>query len=179
MAFIPIKVEDLQVGLFVKLECLKRDNPFSEKEFKITSPITLAVLKEIPHVRLFFDPGLSDPKQEIVGSLHGTTEQDTSGEQPITVADSNLAPSEFTPSLFPASQPSLAPEFLVDQSQSGTPELEEGQDVERHLDAHTSSTTESASISEPLPGDLGALEPAFFVLENLENVLDPAEIEKE
>ena len=63
MAFIPIKVEDLQVGLFVKLECLKRDNPFSEKEFKITSPITLAVLKEIPHVRLFFDPALSDPKQ--------------------------------------------------------------------------------------------------------------------
>ena len=156
MAFIPIKVEDLQVGLFVKLECLKRDNPFLEKEFKITSPITLAVLKEIPHVRLFFDPALSDPKQEIVESLHGTIEQDTSGDQPITVADSNLAPSEFTPSLFPASQPSLAPDFLVDQSQSSTLELEEGQDVETHLDAHTSLTTESGSISEPPPWGSGS-----------------------
>lgn len=181
MAFIPIKVEDLRVGHFVKLECLKGDNPFSEKEFKINSPITLAVLKEVPHVRLFFDPALSDLEPVIAESLHGTIEQDTSGDQPITVADSNLAPSEFTPSpfLYPAGQPSLASDFLVDQGQPSTLEREEGSDSETHLDAHTSSTTESASISEPSPGDLGALEPAFLVLENQENVLEPTESPRE
>ena len=177
MAFIPIRVEDLRVGLFVKLECLKRDNPFSEKEFKITSPITLAVLKEIPHVRLFFDPALSERDPSIVGSLPATLEQEISGDQPITVTDSNLPPSEFapSPSLFPAGQPSLVSDFLVDQSQPSPLEREEGQNSETHLATQTSSTTESASILEPLPGDLRTLEPAFLILENQENALEPVE----
>lgn len=177
MAFIPIRVEDLRVGLFVKLECLKRDNPFSEKEFKITSPITLSILKEVPHVRLFFDPALSERDPAIVGSLPATLEQEISGDQPITVADSNLPPSEFapSPSLFPAGQPSLVSDFLVDQSQPSPLEREEGQNSETHLATQTSSTTESASILEPLSGDLPTLEPAFLILENQENALEPVE----
>jgi len=104
VAFIPIKVADLRVGLFVTLEGSKEDNPFSEKEFKIQSSITLAVLKEMPHVRIFFDPALSDLEPEIVGSLHDTIEQDTSGDQPITVADSFCR--KFSPGLFRLPYPS-------------------------------------------------------------------------
>lgn len=177
MAYIPIKVEDLRIGLSVKFECLKKDNPFSEKEFKIKSPITLAVLKEIPHVRLFFDPGLSDPEPTIVERLSGTMEQDTGSHQPITVPDSILPSTDFSSSPpFPTSQPSPASNCLVNQSRPILLKWEESPDIETHLSSQELPNTESISTVEaPPPEELQALEPAFLVLDYQEHVLEPTE----
>jgi len=64
MAFIPIHVDELRVGLFIKLECSWWNHPFAKSKFKISSSKEIKIIKGIRKAKLYYDPDLSDPEEE-------------------------------------------------------------------------------------------------------------------
>ncbi len=64
MPFIPITVEGLRIGLYIRLECSWWNHPFAKNKFKIISLKEIKTLKGIRKVKLFYDPELSDPEEE-------------------------------------------------------------------------------------------------------------------
>ncbi len=65
MAYIPLKLCELRVGLFIKLECSWWNHPFAKSKFKITSANEIKTIKNISKVKVFYDPDLSDPGEKI------------------------------------------------------------------------------------------------------------------
>ena len=63
MPFIPITVEGLRIGLYIRLECSWWNHPFAKSKFKVTSQNEIKTIKGIPKVKLFYDPELSDPEE--------------------------------------------------------------------------------------------------------------------
>ncbi len=61
MAFEPLKIKDLRLGMYVKLKCSWFRHPFASKTFKVTSVKDLEAIKKIPQLHLYYDPDLSDP----------------------------------------------------------------------------------------------------------------------
>ncbi len=64
MPFEPLKIEDLRIGHYVKLECSWWKHPFAANMFKVTTGTELRRIKKISKLQLFFDPDLSDPSPE-------------------------------------------------------------------------------------------------------------------
>jgi len=60
MAFKPLKIEDLALGMYVKLDCSWWRHPFATNKFKVTSRKDLETIKSISKLKLFYDPDLSD-----------------------------------------------------------------------------------------------------------------------
>lgn len=60
MPFEPLKIEDLQIGHYVKLECSWWKHPFATNTFKVTTRDELRRIKKISNLKLFFDPDRSD-----------------------------------------------------------------------------------------------------------------------
>lgn len=88
MAFKPLKIEDLQVGMYVKLDCSWWRHPFATNKFKVTSQKDLETIKKISNLKLFFDPALSDtvpPSEE---------EEETQPDPPKTEIEQSTAPVE-------------------------------------------------------------------------------------
>ncbi|MDT7041402.1 HD-GYP domain-containing protein [Candidatus Nitronereus thalassa] len=63
MPFIPMPLNELRIGLYIKLECSWWNHPFAKSKFKITSAKEIKTLKAIPKVKIFYDPDLSDPEE--------------------------------------------------------------------------------------------------------------------
>lgn len=63
MAFIPMAVGGLRVGLYIRLECSWWNHPFAKNKFKIISQKEINILRGIKKVKLFYDPDLSDPEE--------------------------------------------------------------------------------------------------------------------
>jgi len=61
MAFEPLKIKDLRLGMYVELKCSWFRHPFASKTFKVTSVKDLEAIKKIPQLHLYYDPDLSDP----------------------------------------------------------------------------------------------------------------------
>ncbi len=61
MAFVPLEIEDLRLGMYVKLKCSWFKHPFASNTFKVTSTQDLQTIKTISSLTLYYDPGLSDP----------------------------------------------------------------------------------------------------------------------
>jgi len=61
MPFCPLDVEDLRVGLYVKLVGSWFKHPFSANSFKIQTPKDLAILRGLKNFRIQYDPDRSDP----------------------------------------------------------------------------------------------------------------------
>lgn len=84
MAFIPLKIGDLRIGLYIKLECSWWNHPFAKNQFKVTSKKEIATIKGMRKVTLFYDPELSDPEEvvtvetvaEIPESINGGPNQE-------------------------------------------------------------------------------------------------------
>ncbi|MDA0738920.1 MAG: DUF3391 domain-containing protein [Nitrospirae bacterium] len=84
MAFIPLKIGDLRIGLYIKLECSWWNHPFAKNKFKVTSKKEIATIKGMRKVTLFYDPELSDPEEvvtvetvaEIPESINGGPNQE-------------------------------------------------------------------------------------------------------
>ena len=64
MPFIPMPLNELRIGLYIKLECSWWNHPFAKSKFKITSAKEIKTLKAIPKVKIFYDPELSDPEED-------------------------------------------------------------------------------------------------------------------
>jgi HD-GYP domain-containing protein (c-di-GMP phosphodiesterase class II) len=62
MGFIPITLEKLQVGIFIKLDHIWTDHPFVKNTFKITSDDDIAVIKKHRLFKILYDPDQSDPE---------------------------------------------------------------------------------------------------------------------
>lgn len=64
MAFIPLKIGELRIGLFIKLECSWWNHPFAKSQFKVTSKKEISTIKGMRKVTLYYDPELSDLEEE-------------------------------------------------------------------------------------------------------------------
>jgi len=76
--FVPLKLEDLQVGLYIKLECSWWNHPFAKNKFKVSSQQEIATIRGIRKAQLFYDPDLSDPEatpENQVGQSSKATEK--------------------------------------------------------------------------------------------------------
>ena len=62
MGFIPITIEKLQVGIFIKLDHVWTDHPFVKNTFKITSDDDIAIIKKHRLFKILYDPDQSDPE---------------------------------------------------------------------------------------------------------------------
>ena len=62
MGFIPITLENLQVGLFIKLDHAWTEHPFVKNTFKITSDDDIALIKKHRLFKILYDPDQSDPE---------------------------------------------------------------------------------------------------------------------
>ncbi len=80
MPFVPLKLEDLQVGLYIKLECSWWNHPFAKNKFKVSSQQEIATIRGIRKAQLFYDPDLSDPeatpKNQVGQSSQATEKQE-------------------------------------------------------------------------------------------------------
>ncbi|MCA9471846.1 MAG: DUF3391 domain-containing protein [Nitrospirales bacterium] len=62
MALIPLaNLDDLRVGLYIKLECSWWKHPFTKNQFKILSPKEISTIRKIKKLNVLYDPELSDP----------------------------------------------------------------------------------------------------------------------
>lgn len=62
MGFIPITLEKLQVGIFIKLDHIWTDHPFVKNTFKISSDADIALIKKHRLFKVLYDPDQSDPE---------------------------------------------------------------------------------------------------------------------
>lgn len=69
MAFVPINLEVLRIGLYIKIEGSWFSHPFTSNSFKITTAQELSTLRELRHVTLLFDPARSDPEDSAQDDL--------------------------------------------------------------------------------------------------------------
>ncbi len=79
MGFIPMTVEELQIGMYIRLECSWWNHPFAKSKFKIRSTKEIETLRGIKKVKLFYDPGLSD--LNIAEDTHSQTNGSSSEEE--------------------------------------------------------------------------------------------------
>ena len=103
MPFVPLKIEDLRIGLFVKLECSWWSHPFATNTFKVTTSKEIFRIKKISNLQLFYDPELSDPAPELE-------------EEELTSSPTHTTTSP------PVPEPGIAP--FIDDTQN-TPEEDE------------------------------------------------------
>lgn len=54
-------LDDLRVGLYVKLNCSWWAHPFTTSRFKISSSKDIEAIRKIRKLKLYYDPALSDP----------------------------------------------------------------------------------------------------------------------
>lgn len=62
MAFEEITIEQLRLGMYVKLECSWWRHPFATNKFKVTNRKDLQTIRKISKLKLYYDPDLSDPE---------------------------------------------------------------------------------------------------------------------
>ena len=62
MALTPLtNLDELRIGLYVKLECSWWRHPFTKNQFKILSQKEISTIREIKKLNILYDPDLSDP----------------------------------------------------------------------------------------------------------------------
>jgi len=94
MGFIPISLEKLQVGIFIKLDHTWTEHPFIKNTFKITSDDDIALIKKHRLFKILYDPDQSDP--EAIHALE--TPSPPAPQEPTPVQeDSVLEASEEKP----------------------------------------------------------------------------------
>ena len=104
MAFKPLKIEDLDIGMFVKLDCSWWRHPFATNKFKVTSRKDLETIKKISKLKLFFDPTLSnklppsEEEEEIPSNPpESETEPDSPPEVPVETEGETAEVSKYSP----------------------------------------------------------------------------------
>ena len=58
--FVPITAGNVQIGMYIKLDCPWFKHPFPRSAFKVQSTTELALLRGLEHVSLYMDPSRSD-----------------------------------------------------------------------------------------------------------------------
>ena len=94
MGFIPITIENLQVGIFIKLDHVWTDHPFIKNTFKINSEDDIALIKKHRLFKILYDPDQSDP--EALHALKAPSPPATQEPSPVK-QDSLLEGSEEKP----------------------------------------------------------------------------------
>ncbi len=89
MAFVPLPLQDLRKGLYVKLECSWWKHPFATNKFKVTSQKEIQIIQGISKLQLFYDPELSDPAPPLEEPVLETTIPDQKEEPPLQSENSS------------------------------------------------------------------------------------------
>ncbi|RMH06904.1 MAG: HD-GYP domain-containing protein [Nitrospirae bacterium] len=91
MAFVPLNLKDLRLGLYIKLECSWWKHPFATNKFKVTSRRDLEIIKAIPKLKLYYDPELSDPLEETAVVDKPSSGVTKKGSEPYAPVDEDPA----------------------------------------------------------------------------------------
>jgi HD-GYP domain-containing protein (c-di-GMP phosphodiesterase class II) len=64
--FVPITAANVQIGMYVKLDCPWFKHPFPRSAFKVQTAAELALLRGLEHVALYMDPSRSDHRSVLM-----------------------------------------------------------------------------------------------------------------
>ncbi len=104
MAFEPLKIKDLRLGMYVKLKCSWFRHPFASKTFKVTSVKDLEAIKKIPQLHLYYDPDLSDPDSLPSSETLEEPAPILDSEKESPVLDSDASKEEISPPTAPPTE---------------------------------------------------------------------------
>ena len=62
--FLPIDAANVQIGMYVKLDCPWFKHPFPRNTFKVQTAAELTILRSLTHIALYVDPSRSDHHPE-------------------------------------------------------------------------------------------------------------------
>ncbi len=84
MAFQQINIEELRLGMYVKLGCSWWKHPFTNNQFKVMNKKDLSTIRNISKLTLNYDPDLSDPEvpDEIPIEAHDLWPQPSANPHP-------------------------------------------------------------------------------------------------
>ncbi len=90
MTFIPISVDALHVGLYIKLDHGWREHPFLRNSFKIRSQKDIAIIRKHELTKISYDPALSDPQalEGLASSLQSENRVDP--EKEVVLSEEEL-----------------------------------------------------------------------------------------
>ena len=54
--FLPIDAANVQIGMYVKLDCPWFKHPFPRNTFKVETAAELTILRSLTHIALYVDP---------------------------------------------------------------------------------------------------------------------------
>jgi HD-GYP domain-containing protein (c-di-GMP phosphodiesterase class II) len=143
MGFIPITIEKLQVGIFIKLDHVWTDHPFVKNTFKISSEDDIALIKKHRLFKILYDPDQSDPE-----ALHAL--------------EASLPPAGQEPS--PGPQDSLLEASEEEPLSSQDEPIEAGPSPHEVLARAKTAYVEGLQQSESIMNTLGAADPAGLAL---------------
>ena len=107
MAFQKINIEELRLGMYVKLDCGWWRHPFAHNQFKVTSEKDLSTIRNISKLTLYYDHDLSDPEApgeipiEDTPSSSTVSESSPTEEPPAFLETKESSLEEMEPSLQP------------------------------------------------------------------------------
>ena len=118
MAFQQINIEELRLGMYVKLGCSWWKHPFTNNQFKVTNKKDLSTIRNISNLTLNYDPDLSDPEVPDEISIEDTTSASTVSESAPT--EEPPAFLEIKESSLEEIEPSLQPTKTVHQERGNS-----------------------------------------------------------
>ena len=166
MAFIPLtNLNDLRIGLYVKLECSWWNHPFTKNTFKILSQKEIDTIRTIKKLKVLYDPNLSSPLPE----------ESTDGEVEISLLtdeeeEANPLPQQDEQ---PPEEAELEPELPEIKVQRRRVFHEHRQQFKKVEDAYWRILGESKDIFKGVSGgNTKGLKQAAQVVSNLGAVLE-------
>ncbi len=174
MAFVEMtNLDDLRIGLFVKLECSWWNHPFTKNTFKIQSKKEISTIRGIKKLRLLYDPDLSTPVPTEENPESDDVDESLISNQVIEVA--GFPPEEIEQSEQPKKEDELVdPEIeQVVKEQRRRAFHEHRQQFKKVEDAYWKILGESKDIFKGVSGgNANGLKQAAVVVSNLDAVLN-------
>ncbi len=174
MAFVEMtNLDDLRIGLFVKLECSWWNHPFTKNTFKIQSKKEISTIRGIKKLRLLYDPDLSTPVPTEEHPESDDVDESLISNQVIEEAGS--PPEEIEQSEQPKKEDELVdPEIeQVVKEQRRRAFHEHRQQFKKVEDAYWKILGESKDIFKGVSGgNANGLKQAAVVVSNLDAVLN-------
>ena len=173
MPFEPLKIEDLRIGHYVKLECSWWRHPFATNTFKVTTKAEIHRIKKISKLQLFYDPDLSDPVSDLDEEPLTGQEQSSPGSSTDTSPDPELHSFDSEPQDFQEEAKENKPRFLPEERGSRCEAFQERRNqLKRTERAYEDAAKQTkVALKNMSSGDVSGLRMAENMLSNLNKSL--------
>jgi len=161
MGFLPIRLGDLQVGLYIKLDYGWGAHPFLRNTFTIRSQKDIAIIRKNGLTKITYDPTRSDPKALERLAAPPQSEKQGDPEEDVSVSEAEVEVEEAEKAL------AVEKEYLYEKQFSHQDAIEET--AKAYQDALIQNKTAMQMISQ---GKAEGVEYANQVLESMMEVLN-------